>query len=225
MGLLISALPRDKVKIEFENILSWDETKHWYKWPRKRIRDEKTYSSDPVKVIDSYRYLEKYFFDNSDFNLARHFYIGQMVMTRKDGNYDWPSKILNRIYQFISNYGESIIRPLIGLVFSLVIFPILLLLSGMNVNRPYCEAPVWANYDLEQVITNRNTTYLWNDYKSVFGANLALSTFDRKHELSPPSDSFQRGLLVIETLINVIFASLIVFASRRKFTPKKPQGS
>ncbi len=40
-----------------------------------------------------------------------------------------------------------------------------------------------------------------------------------------PSDSLQKGILVSETILNLILASLLVVACRRKFTPKKPQGS
>jgi hypothetical protein len=104
------------------------------------------------------------------------------------------------------------------------VFPLVLLLVGMNVNRAGRDEPVWVDYSFKQFWTHQECDYLIDDYRSAFGANLSLSTFDRKHELSPPSDSLQKGILVTETILNLILASLMVVASRRKFTPKKPQG-
>ncbi len=239
-GLKIATLPRENLRIEFENTKAWDEKKKWYQWGRKKIRDEHFYRDDPVKVVDSYRYLEEYFFEHSDFHLARHFYLGQMVVTRRDKNYDKPSRLLNWFYQLASNYGESILRPAACLTLSLALFPLILLVVGMNVTRPDPTEPtkehiVWVNYDVADLWENgtdspgpyqggSDPSHIWEDYKSTFGANLSLSTFDRKHELSPPSDSLQKGILVFETILNLILGSLIVVACRRKFTPKKPQG-
>lgn len=223
-GLKIATLPKEGARIEFENNKQWDEDSKWYQWPRKRIRDERAYASDPVKVIDMYRYLEQYFYRHSDFNLARHFYIGQMIVTRHDENYERYSKVLNVLYQAVSNYGDSVLRPAALLLCSFILFPIILLFAGINVDRLDNGSPTWVNYQIKQVFTGNDTGHFWADYKSAFGANLSLSTFDRKHEFSPPSDSLQKGILIIETLINISLASLILVASRRKFTPKKPQG-
>jgi|GEM_PF-6336300 len=224
-GLIVSTLPRDTTRIEFENIREWYENRNWRPWQRKKIRDEAETPIDPIKVIDSYRFLEKYFYEHSDTSLARHFYIGQMVALRSDPNYDKPSRFVNRLYQLVSNYGESIWRPAICLILSLAVFPFLLLFSGIKVNLGQdTERVEFVNYDVGRGFNDVATIQFWSDYRSAVGANLSLSTFDRKHELSPPSDSVSKGILVVETVLNLVLASLIVVAVRRKFTPKKPLG-
>jgi len=241
-GLLFSTLPRGKSRIEFENITGWCTRKRRYQWPRKKIRDEFNEPYDAIKVIDNYRFLEKYFYDHSDASLARHFYIGQMVALRRDPNYDKASRLMNRLYQLVSNYGASVLRPATAILLSLAIFPLFLLFSGINVHREQ-SAPQnmredydkvdrgqdtlqirLTNYDIGSVWNKGWGGHFWEDYRSAVGANLSLSTFDRRHELSPPSDSISKGLLVVETVLNLVLASLVVVGVRRKFTPKKPLG-
>jgi len=121
-GLVIGTLPRNDIAVEFTNIRKWYEERKWYQWPRKKIRDEVSESNEPIKVIDSYRYLEKYFYDHSDFGLARHFYVGQMVGFRRDPNFDWSARLMNRLYQLFFNFGESILRPVCLLLLSALLF-------------------------------------------------------------------------------------------------------
>ena len=228
-GLRVSSLPMRKknVSIDFDVGSQWYLKRRFYHWRRSKIRDEDLPDVNPITVIDCYSYLEKYYYERSNYNLARHFYVGQMVSMRRDPNLDSPSRFLNWLYKLVSNYGESILRPICCLALTLIVFPCFLLLAGTKVHRDTSkgEEIVQVNYDCEFDLDNMDVDQLWADYLSAFGANLSLSTFDRKHELSPPSDSLQKGMLVAETVLNVVFASLFVVAARRKFTPKKPTGS
>lgn len=225
-GLQISSLPRHKTQIEFENIKKWDEKRKWYQVRRLKIRDEQTLKDNPVKLVDTYRFLEKHFYDKSDYSLASQFYIGQMIALRKDKNYYWPSKVLNWLYQKTSNYGESKRRAILTLFLIWLVFPVFLLMMGMPVSRTSNGQVlvVTVNYGLRCIFDETDWSQFWRDYRSVFCSNLSLSTIDRKHELSPPPDSPQRVLLIVESLINVVLASLVVVAARRRFTPKKPTG-
>lgn len=96
----------------------------------------------------------------------------------------------------------------------------------MKVNRTLNSKEVVeeVNYELVDILRSQ-TEHLWADYWSAFGSNLSLSTIDRKHELAPRADSPQKAILIGETILNIILASLIVVAARRKFTPKKPTGT
>ncbi|MEW6411741.1 MAG: hypothetical protein AB1483_04610 [Candidatus Zixiibacteriota bacterium] len=223
-GLKISSLPRDQVRIEFSNIQKWYEDKKWWRpWPRKMIRDEIQHKSDPIKVIDCYRYLEKYFYDHSDFDLANHFYVGQLVLRRRVSDYGRVSRFLSRCYQLVSNFGASVWRPVLWLCIVWALFPLWLLSLGINVHREVNGQEVikHVNYD---ITLSGYPSHFWSDYWSTVGSNLSLSTIDRKHELSPASDSLQKVVLIFETATNVVLLSFLVIAVRRKFTPKKPLG-
>lgn len=225
-GLLFYTLPRDDIAIEFDNIKQWGKRKKWYQGRPLEIRDESTGGMDSVRLVDTYRFLEKYHYNHSGYSLASQFYLGQMVALRRDKEYKRPSRILNHLYQLVSNYGESLIRPIIALFITWLIFPVILLFTGMNVNTSTARGPVvkQVNYELSWFFDTDKFAEFWSDYNSALGANLALSTIDRKNELSPLPDSLTRILIVGETVLNVVLASLIVVAARRKFTPKKPTG-
>jgi hypothetical protein len=222
-GLRISSIPRDRFRLEFEEISNWKPRKRQVFYSRIKIRDE-LQNGPAVELVDTYRFLEKYFFDHSDFALASQFHVGLLVAERRTPNYRLLSRFLNRLYQITSNYGESILRPILSLLIVWLTIPLVLLFLGMPVNRPGNDAPVKANWIPTSESAGRTWVLFWNDYKSAFSSNLVLSTIDRKTEFSPPSDSLQKVILLGETALNVIFLSFLVLGTRRKFTPKKPTG-
>jgi hypothetical protein len=226
-GLQIASLPIGKVAIDFEEIRKWNETKKWYQSRRAKIMDEQTLRGQPVKLVDVYRHLERYFYEHSDFSLASQFHIGQMVAIRKQKYYSFTGAVVNRLYQLTSNYGNSLIRPLISLLVTWCVFPIVLLLLGMPVNKTIngTEVPITTTWSFRPPTDMDNMKTAVSEFASAFGSNLSLSTIDRKHELSPPSDSLQKILLILETAINVILGSTLILAVKRKFSPKKPTGN
>lgn len=202
-GLLISSLPRKEVEIRFENVKKWHDKKKWYNFARYKIRDEADIKDDAVKIIDSYRFLEKYFYDNSDYNLATHFHVGLMHAFLKDKNYRWFSKFINRLYWLISNYGESLVRPLCTLLVIWIVFPFILLFAGVDIHRSVNgeQEIVEVNYDLGSSVGQVTFSRFWSDYSSAFWLNTSLSTIDRNNILAPKPDSFQRALTIVETVL------------------------
>lgn len=205
-GLRFSTLPYKEVQIEFDEIKKWNSEKKWWHASRKKILDESQETTSGVKLVQLYSFLENYFYDNQDYSLASDFYIGQMVSMRRDVNYGRTSKVANWFYQVISSYGEAITRPLLAIAIALVLLfvPIITLFSGTTVTRledgsQNADAHT-VNYDLFSPGPNE---YLWNDYQSAFLANLALSTIDRKSELAPPPDSYQKAFLVGGNLTSI----------------------
>ncbi len=224
-GLNFSTLPKDYIPIIFKDIKKWNEKKKWYHFNRNKINDESDANKNPIILISLYRYLEKYFYTNSDPSLAKDFRIGHLIALRKDKNYNGISKFINFIYDSTSKFGMSIWRPITILLFTLIIFPLALLFSGISI--PVVKGKEVQTKDVNYEITNTYPTIelyseFWSDYRNCFILNISISTLDRNNKFSPLPNSASRIILIVETLIIIIYVSFLVIAVRRKFTPVKP---
>lgn len=194
--------------------------------PRERIIDEEKIANDPVRLVDTYRFLENHFHERSDYSLASQFFIGQMKAQRMDSNYGWGPSLLNWLYEKTSSYGEALIRPLVTFGLVALVCTFALLFTGTKVRRVSDSGkPYVAEVQYLPTLESESWDEFWTDFQTTLFGNFGSSTINRSHELAPSAGSFGQVIVIIETGLNAILLSLLVIAARRKFTPKKPTGS
>lgn len=196
------------------------------RWPRKRVfrwwKGRHFVPDEPEapkssKLRNFYRELHKTYYDQNEFQLARDFYIGFMVMKRRTMKGERVTQVLDWLYEKTSLYGESIRRPFLCLIALWLICPLILLALGVRLEPGQSEV-----VQRVRLWPLGNPIFFTQVYWKAFVLNLSLSTIVRTSELQPVITSAQNALLILETALNALFAAFLAIGVRRHFAPKKP---
>ncbi len=82
---------------------------------RKTVREEDLIGEEEMtyeRVGEIYRLIRQNFESRLAFEQASDFHVGQMEMLLADPRFPDSKKFFLRIYKYVSNYGEDVIRPL-----------------------------------------------------------------------------------------------------------------
>jgi len=206
------------------NGCTWPKKKYWFIQGRNIIADEKDIKKSP-ELLRAYQHLHKRYYDNSEFEQSKEFYVSFMVQKRKLREGNWLAWIFDIVFSVFSRYGESLKRPFIALIAMWFIVPILLLQLGIQLETPIRnELPKKVRMPIELSVSNENTTFIIStqEYWKAFLLNLSLSTLIRGGEPKPALTSPANAVILFETLLNGVFLGFIALANRRIFVPKKP---
>jgi len=213
-GLNVSQLPFLDNIVSFEKC-TWPQQGFLFFKGRCRINDEISLSG-LTDLTNLYRKLHKYYYDKSEFDIASDFYVGFQISNRKTKKSKLIQKFISLFYSFFSKYGESILRPLFGLLIMWAIVPIILLHLGIRLD-PNIKSPTVIKLSF-----SGDFIPLFPEYWKAVAYNISLSTLFRASELRPSITSWQQVILLIETLLNGLLVSFIALGIRRLFVPKKP---
>ncbi len=74
---------------------------------------------------EAYRTLKHYMHDNHAYHEENEFFALELKSNRKTKKQHWAVNLLDILYEWTSDYGQSVLRPLIGLVFVILGFSFL----------------------------------------------------------------------------------------------------
>ncbi|MEW6413610.1 MAG: pentapeptide repeat-containing protein [Candidatus Zixiibacteriota bacterium] len=185
---------------------------------RRALRDELSLpkdadASDFNLVAQLYRRLQANYTANYQYSEAGDFYIGEQEMVRKAKGIIRRYLYVNYLYKLASLYGESFLRPLFWLSVVLLCFPMWLLYDGVKFT-PVVE----TNYDWSWSPADLLLFRL--DYWECFFRNLAVCSISRSALNDSFTSSSQIGVVTLETILVITFATLFVLALRRRFKRK-----
>lgn len=180
-------------------------------------------------VREVYRQLRLNYEKRLDYSTASDFHIGQMEMRLKDPDEKWYNKIVLRVYKLISNYGESWVRPLIGLS--------LTYLSGFYYifyNYKFRELLNEFTYEFDDLSLspfNSIISFILNIVDKFSGLNsfmyklknVLLDTMSLTFQImsifpTKKVKDFDDGFIVILLrLLTILFGTLFVLTLRRRF--------
>jgi len=188
-----------------------------YKLLREDKVDENTSIKDPEALILQYTQLKKNFEDARDYIGAGDWFYREMEIRRKQAKSEavnlkkkFPFHLYTiNLYKFISNYGESYSRPLLGLISIWVIFSFLYLFNGFIIgNNPE------INYDFSR--TWPFTVQHFIDFcKSLLASISAMAL--QVGRIVHFDNAWTVALSLIQFTATAIFFPLFLLALRRKF--------
>jgi len=213
---LIEPFARKAIRDEF-----WPDP-NWLQWDKSK--DEKSDLEPPRfqhnLIAAVYRQLQANYIRNFQYAEAGDFYIGEQEAMRRATTRWHPYYWTNWLYRIVSYYGESFLRPFAWLLLTVLVFPAILLLGGVNLDTNL-TSPVPANatnYDWSWLPSD--FLLLRHDYWDVFWLNLSFVSFDRSIIGRCLFEPYQRGLVVIETVLIVTLVTFFLLALRRAFKRK-----
>lgn len=209
-NVCFSFLDLNDGRCEFHGTIEWPKQDD--NLNRLIIYDEKIIESkknsigflvvNPVRVVNAYKWLESFFYRQSDYSKATDCYVGAMTCRRHDPGYSKVYRVLNQFYKVFGNYGMSVTGPLAWLATMFLLAPFVLTFSGIQI----------LNIPVTSIC----------DYWKVFVSNIGLVLFAGRFNYAQPTTATSWAIVMIETFLTVVLIAFIVIASRRQFTPKKP---
>jgi hypothetical protein len=205
-NVLLSHLPAKSVLVTNPNFLedkaTLDHEGHLVlkdEFLLKAKSDRIKYHITARHVIAHYRKLEKHFFDKSMFTLAARCNNSIMRCRRFDPHYGHMARFFNACYDYLFEYGYSILRPLGWIAAFVFGLPLL--------------------FDLGKA-------GIWDDSITGWGAgiveNLYFLSLSRHVILASDASAWAKLILLIESLLVYLSVGFLIVAIRRRFTPKKP---
>ncbi len=219
-GLRVLTLPLlEKRSVEFRSC-SWAKKKLLFPPGRDVLADEYDLKSpfSYLQLLKAYKLLHKRYYLSSEFQQAREFYVGFMILKRKLQRGEWLAKRFDEFYSLFSRYGESIYRPFWSLIAMWLLVPIILLHLGIKLENGADEIVMPIVIGFEDTAFIPFTVVYW---KTVL-LNLSLSTLIRTSELRPAITSLQSFIIFLETVLNALFLGFFALGIRRRSVPKKP---
>lgn len=209
------------VNVDFMNVLFKKENHLILK--RNKIIDEEYIDSKSIQwgslknelnfgykeVADSYRQLQTNYINNYRYKEAGEFYIGEQEVERQSKIGIRKIFSINFIYKIISFYGENHILPILWLAGTLIFFPFILMIDGVQVSREYSIDLLFKGWF--QFIQG---------YCEVFWQNLKFMSFSRDGLTSFITQPYQIGIIVLELILVITFITLFLLALRRQFKRK-----
>lgn len=216
-------LMTDVTAFEFTDV-KWPRTKGGKFFKRFGVYDEiaPEFSVNPQHdlLAQLYRRLQANYINNYRFSEASDFYIGEQEMMRKAKGRIRQYISVNMMYKLISHYGENYWMPLIYIGLVLLIFPMIFLMTGIDLSSHIDKAAGGTN------IVNYNFGFTlpgWafvSDYAKTFSLNFGYATFNRSEMAGRMHEWYQTLLINLEVLKIIVLVSFFVLALRRKFKRK-----
>ena len=164
-----------------------------------------------------YRNLHKKYYSESRFTEAAEFYVSFMTAKRKAETRKLWARAFDLLYACLSRYGESILRPILGLCATWVTGTLFWMHMGLRYNRPESSELVKWSFSRDGVFFP-----LSSDFWNVLCTNIASVTFMKAGVYTPDPFSKQSVVLVVETFLTLLFLGFLAMAVRRQFAPKTP---
>ncbi len=191
--------------------------------PHPDSHDERNY----VLIAELYQQLKKNYDDRKDYWTAGDFHYGEMEMKRLHSRWRWKplrwwsrSFSLAAWYRRFSAYGESYWRPLLWLLFLVVVaFPFLYPILGLEFNPPSSAAPGWLGYDWAtffRVHPAEHPSGFWGMFLHSLMTSLSVAGFQRELRYVP-SYPWGRMVALFELLLTTTLGGLFLLAIRRQF--------
>lgn len=198
-----------------------------YKFFGKKIDSIEEEASKSHKLLKAYESLHKRYFDNSEYDQAREFYVSSMVQKRKLERFFSISRLTSFMYSILSRYGESMLRPFIAMIFIWFMFPVFLLQEGYVLENRFGQSEsdtVLIEKPFIEVLPDGSSEWIFvtDEYWYTLKLSFSLSTFTRGGAPRPPLASNANMILNLETFLNLLFFGFLVLGIRRRFAPKKP---
>lgn len=215
-------LETDLTKVEFIDV-TWAKTGGTYKWFKTNavydaIKNGKNGDYDYGLIAQLYRRLQINYIDNCYYSEAGDFHIGEQEMARRGKGKFRRIFSTNMFYKLISNYGESFVRPLLWLVFVLLLFPAIFLYSGIDLsslNEPASKNPNIVRYKFSA--NPANCFLLTKNYKRAFYKNFSFISFNRSEINKCLVSEDMRFVANLEIIIVIVLLSFFVLALRRSY--------
>jgi uncharacterized protein YjbI with pentapeptide repeats len=197
--------------------------------PEERSPDERDYGL----IAELYQQLKKNYDDRKDYWTAGDFHYGEMEMKRLSSRRTnpvlrWLHRYLGLAawYKYVSQYGESYLRPLLVLGLVLLIFTLLYPTAGLRYSLGK-DQHVASAASATDVLTYGRPFLPGKDYSGWFSAegrlfgNSLLTALDvaafQKERAFEPVYPWGRVLALVEMLFTSTFFALLVLALRRQF--------
>ncbi len=179
-------------------------------------------------IAELYQQLKKNYDDRKDYWTAGDFHYGEMEMKRLHSR--WRSKLLRwqghhfslaAWYRRFSAYGESYWKPLLWLLFFvLVLFPFVYPALGLEFNPPSGPASGWLGYNDWATFSRTHPTEhpsgFWGMILHSLMTSLSVGGFQRELRYAP-SYPWGRMLALLEPLLTTTLGGLFLLAIRRQF--------
>lgn len=219
----------DIARIEFTDVM----------WPRRRklfgknllFRRAVADELDPQQtqweeVGDVYRGLHTNYTDHNRYADAGDFYVAEMDINRKT-NPEWRYLIPSWFYRKVSLYGQSYLRPFLWLILFLLLFPLLLLYGGINLQPAGTDHLSTADhsvkiidYDWVWSLNRSDFIFFTDDYWTTVGNNLLFLTFSRDGLVDSLPYLYQKVMAGLQIPLIVTLIAFFLLALRRQFKRK-----
>jgi hypothetical protein len=101
-----------------------------------------------AEIIGMYRDLASNYESRRHYGMAGHFKAAEYDLRRSDANTNLIDKLLLRLYRCVSSYGESIIKPLMGMLIVVFVPAFLYLYNGLPSKEPSDSAIELIDWNL-----------------------------------------------------------------------------
>ena len=196
-----------------------------------RLKNGSPGERDYGLIAELYQQLKKNYDECKDYWPAGDFHYGEMEMQRLRCRA--RNLRLMAWYKYASQYGESYVRPVLALLFALIIFTLLFPLAGLERNEnpshsvaalPTQQTPATT---ISELSYRRFSDFVaayprrkWVGYGAFFGNSLmtALSVAGFQKEFKyEPRYPWGRALALLEVLVTSTLIALFLLAVRRQF--------
>ncbi|MCK4857294.1 MAG: pentapeptide repeat-containing protein [candidate division Zixibacteria bacterium] len=165
------------------------------------------------KQLVMMRMYNEYFEEMLRFEEAEYFYVRAMEQVRDVERCNPLKFCVNWLYNLVSRYGESYVRPLCWIAVTLLLTSGFLYWGGVRLEKQVVRFTLSTNVG--------DLILLHSEFWRIVLLNFSLLPPSRLK----PSDYFtcewQHAVLVLEPVLIVILASFLVMALRRKFRRRK----
>jgi uncharacterized protein YjbI with pentapeptide repeats len=185
----------------------------WIRWnaEEKKTIDKPASYQYPL-IAQLYRHLQSNFMDSNRYSEAGDFYIGEQEMMRKQKGPRRQFFCVNMLYKLVSNYGQSFGQPLALLAAVLLLFPAILLLSGINAVPGQTQN---INYDIGWGPCD--FAQLMSDYGTVAAKNISFLRYNRSELTDLLTSPWQGALAGFELVLVIVLIAFFLLALRRQF--------
>lgn len=171
---------------------------------------------DQIRQMGIYR---SHFLEDHRMREAGHFYIREMELQRRLEKPYSPHCWVSWLYSKVSRYGESTLRPLVGLVALLLITSGFLFFDGLNQRNPNIQVESRAVFTLNPL--EGTFVLLDSGYWEMVMLNFNLLAPHRHKPTELSISEFQLLIVNVETIVAVILISFLVVALRRRFKKRE----
>ncbi|MGN6364172.1 pentapeptide repeat-containing protein [Asticcacaulis taihuensis] len=217
--LILPPFPEDMLKLRFTGSDSTDYRqwkKSYLKERATKLRDQFGRNSYFDALEASYRTLKQMMEDRRDRIREGEFFTLELLARRKRSDVAWWERGFSWLYATFANYGNSIFRPLFGLLACLIVFTAAYYQAGEQLI--FHKAP----YNSDHLIAA--FSFAWHNMFAPFSVLDASKAGDGDAWLN--ALLFGSGPLValgiriagtIESMLTILLAFLTVLAARRRF--------
>jgi len=166
-----------------------------------------------------YRQLQANYTFNFCYDEAGDFYVREQELIRNAKGKVSRWLCARSLYNIVSNYGQSYLRPLFWLIIILLLSPAVWLYTGLLLG-PQSGEPRSSVTNYDWSLSPSDFLLFTSDYWDAFCLNLSFLGFNREGVCSRMLESYQHLLVTVETLLVAVMVTLFVLALRRLFMRK-----